>query len=243
MNFMHATRPVSLLIVTSLFLVSACAAPGSTQPQGPTVEQRYDLDAISRASFSGRAELHLVPSNETALVISAARNIIEALDVEVRGRHLSVEPKAGVQLSRSASPVYTLYVDRLQRLDLDGAVALSGEQRGSGDFSIHVSGSVSGELAVTVPSLNVASSGSVELSLSGQTDHLDIDSSGSVRLDATNLLARTAQLDSSGASHLDIWVEDNLDISSSGATRVRYRGQPRINQNTSGASSITALDD
>ncbi|WP_157954315.1 head GIN domain-containing protein [Saccharospirillum mangrovi] len=234
----------AVLMLAAAWLLSGCIGPMTIHARGPDVEQRYALGELERASFSGRGDVRLVPSNESVLVVSAPQNILDVLDIEVRQGRLNAGPRHGVRLSHTTpAPVYTLYVNELERLDFSGSMVVHADQLNTHSLRLSGSGAVKGDLRVNVSELSIHGSGSVDLTLTGQTDTLDVHGSGAVRLDATDLLARSVELYSSGSAHVSVWAEESLKVHSSGSTRVRYRGQPLVSQSISGSSSVEALDD
>ena len=87
----------------------------------------------------------------------------------------------------------------------------------------------------------VEASGSSAVTLQGSAANVDLGAGGASRIDAQNLEAITATADSSGSSNISVWVSESLSARASGASSVRYRGNPTtIDRSTSGSGSIGA---
>jgi len=231
---------IALLMVSTL-LLSACVGPMTVRASGPVVEQRYELNGIDRVYFSGGGEVRILPSNESVLVVSAARNVHQALDIDINDDRLKAGPQRRVRIPSSSSPVYTLYVNELDRLGVSGYMTVIADQLRGEELTLSVSGRAEVDMNIEATALNIHCSGSADITARGLVDQLDIHTSGSVKLEGSDLLARHVDIATSGSSRVTIWAEESLDIRSSGSTRVRYRGQPLVSQSISGSSSVKAL--
>lgn len=239
---MMKRMPTALLVLTSL-LLTACAGPTAIRPSGPLIERSYPLPPLSRVSFYHVGDVRVVSADESMLVVSASQNVQDVLDIDINDQRLKVGPFRGYHLTRAARPSYTLYINELERLDLSGSMSVQADRLVVQALTLAASGSVKGDLQVVAETLHVSGSGSINLTLTGQVEQLEVHGSGSIKLNSQDLLARRVEVRSSGSSNISVWAEDSLDIHTSGSTRVRYRGQPRVSQSVSGSSSIEALDD
>lgn len=231
------------LLMVSAVVLSACVNQVTVESGGPVVEQRFDLRGIDRVYFSGRGEVRILPSNESVLVVSATQPVQQALDIDIRDDRLKAGPKHRMRIATDSRPVYTLYVNELDRISVSGAMLITADQLRSDDLTLSVSGRAEVDMRVEATTLTINCSGSADIKVEGLVDHLDVNTSGSVRLEAGDLLARAVDISTSGSSRATIWAEESLHIRSSGSTRVRYRGQPLVSQSISGSSSVEALDE
>jgi hypothetical protein len=62
--------------------------------------------------------------------------------------------------------------------------------------------------------------------------------SGASVLKAFDFAVSKAKVNASGASHCKVTVSDNLTVIASGASTVLYHGDPTVNSNVSGGSSV-----
>ena len=76
-------------------------------------------------------------------------------------------------------------------------------------------------------------------SASGETKEADITLSGLGSVDAKNLHAINAKINSTAVGNVDLYVTDQLDIKASGLGEVNYYGNPKIvNRQTEGIGKI-----
>lgn len=89
--------------------------------------------------------------------------------------------------------------------------------------------------------LSVEMSGAGRLEVSGMGERLVVNSSGAGRYDGGDFRVREAEVRLSGASRTVVFAEDLLKVSASGAARVEYKGNARVEKAISGVSSIRSL--
>ena len=74
--------------------------------------------------------------------------------------------------------------------------------------------------------------------MKGQVLKLTIDLSGESHLVLSDMIARDADVDASGASHVELNVQKSLRVEASGASKITYLGNPAISKDLSGASFV-----
>ncbi len=108
------------------------------------------------------------------------------------------------------------------------------------------SADLSGACTITASGLSGAAfklslSGASQATLKGKVRELQADLSGASRVDARQLETQATDLDLSGASNAKVHASTSLKVSSSGASQVEYKGNPKIQQDVSGVAKINRL--
>lgn len=85
-------------------------------------------------------------------------------------------------------------------------------------------------------------SGASKATLAGHVGKLEIESSGASHLILDKLYARDVDVNSSGASHIQVNVQKTLNVDASGASKITYKGRPNISKDVSGASFVQRAD-
>ena len=89
--------------------------------------------------------------------------------------------------------------------------------------------------------LEIISSGASSIRLSGQADYLSVSLSGACDFRAEQLHTRAVEALLAGASRLDLGNVDTISYGVSGASNLRYQGQPVvIGQVVTGASTVNS---
>jgi Putative auto-transporter adhesin, head GIN domain len=106
--------------------------------------------------------------------------------------------------------------------------------------SFDISGASSGNLTgINNESLTIDASGASKIKVEGAAKELRVDLSGACRLDAENLKSESVWVEASGASNATVFASNEINAEASGASCVRYAGEPKeVKKQSSGASSV-----
>lgn len=133
-----------------------------------------------------------------------------------------------------------LQFDQIESIDLSGAAQMYVRDRLEADrFELDISGASEVEFSIDANEIIIDASGASEAKIDGRVEVKDIDLSGASRLIAGDLRSQDCNIECSGASSATINVERDLRADASGASTVRYYGNPEyVNSDASGASSV-----
>ena len=201
------------------------------------IEQR-NIKSFNAIEVSGGFEVELTQSGNEELTIEADENLMRFIVTEVHGKTLKIYSEGG--LNPQAGLKARIAFNELRSIELSGAVKLYGNNViRLKDLEIDGSGASDIELSLQAVRLNVDLSGASKLRLEGNADNFLIEGSGASKFYAAELKTASTRLDLSGASFAEVWATGSLELEASGASEIRYKGDPEtIRTNTSGASSI-----
>ena len=174
---------------------------------------------FNEVSISGVGLLLIEHGDVESLTITADDNLLRHIGSDVREGRLFLGPEDGVDLEQITEIVYRLTVRSLDAIDASGVVEVVAHDILSHSFIANVSG---------VSSVN----------LTGETDFLDVNISGVSNFWGREFLTLDTQVIASGVTEVVVNVRDRLDATVSGASVVRYLGNPAISANVSGASTV-----
>jgi hypothetical protein len=228
--------------LASLLLLAGCSnfsMGNAVTGSGHTVAKPFDLAGFSKLSAGSAFQVNVTQGASYSVVVTIDDNLVEYLDVTKSGDtlRLSLKPDVGM---RNATLQAQVTMPELTGLDLSGAahttlagfssekpvtVGLSGASHLQGDLR-------SGDAQFHL-------SGASKVELRGSASNLKVSASGASRTQLDQFNVKEAVVDASGASHITLNVADKLEAEASGASHVRYLGQPQVlKSHTSGASSI-----
>jgi hypothetical protein len=90
--------------------------------------------------------------------------------------------------------------------------------------------------------LNLTLKDTSRLDISGRVNELELHATGAVDINGANLQTERAQVNLSGASEAIIFVTDQLDAAITDSAELRYRGNPSVSDNISGAGNIERIE-
>ncbi len=237
---------VPLAVAAAIALpLSGCRA--ATMIDGGELQTITDLDEVTdfdALQISSSFEVEIVRGDEHKLELRVGEGAADEVTVEQDGDTLKLGRKGDSSLwsfgNADGRLEATITMPRLRELRLSGAsdATMTGFDDGE-DMKIDVSGA--SELRGTIRSgdLAIDAAGASSITLEGEGDAITVDGSGASSIDLSDLRVREADIDASGASEVELDVEQRLSADASGASSVRYRGEPELDDiRTSGASSV-----
>lgn len=217
-------------------------ADGSRIGQGE-YQQEFKVGNFNRIDISGGFYAEVRQGTEFRVVIDGSRRDVEDLQVRVEGNELNIDYQNklfGSGLRRRRDVNIRIEMPLLEGVDLSGAV--NATVKGF-DQTKNLKIDLTGASKATFTSLNAESidadlTGASRLNLLGTTRSLRADLTGACHLNAGGLKTEEANLDASGASYAGVDVSRQLRASASGASRIRYRGEAKVQESSSGGSSV-----
>ena len=224
-------------------MLSNCLYSERVRGSGRSVTYNENFKNFNELDFSNAIEVEIEYGDEYEVVVSIDNNLKEYVEIEKHGDKLKLGLRDNVSYSRVDFKVH-ITMPYITSLDASGAcdIKLSGF-KSEKDLSIDVSGATELEGFVHVGDLYLDVSGASEIDLIGSGKNLSIDGSGASELNFGDFKVMTADIELSGASEVEVNVMEEMSIDCSGASEVKYYGNPRMkNISSSGASEIKSLD-
>lgn len=206
-------------ITSKLFNVSI--GWSGVKGSGNVVTEKRDVSEFKGVDVGGVFQVAIVAGKEYSVEVEADDNLQPLIKTEVDDGVLRIESEG--RISKSSTLKIRISAPDIDSLDSSGvsAIKLSGVKNSA---------------------LSVESSGASKITVEGATGNLTVDVSGASMVDAAGLQAENARVGASGASKITVNASNEIDADLSGASKVRYAGDPKnIIRNTSGASRVEQL--
>ncbi len=230
-----------------LFLLSqlaiSCTFAGSFGVKGSGVKktEAREVSNFTGLDISGGFEVVLKQGSTQSVVIEADDNLLRDIITEVRGGELNIYTRNNVW-PHTKMKAYITFV-KLEDIDISGAVKVFADENLSFDrLGIEGSGASEINFSADVRNLKADFSGASKLILKGNVNTVFIECSGASKLYLADFNANEVQLDLSGASYAEVSAAEKLIVEASGASDVKYKGEPKtFTVDTSGASKVRKL--
>lgn len=236
---------VFMLVIAASYAVvslSACNGLGCKNGSGKMVSESRNVGDFSKIDISGSFTVVIKQDSVPSVSITADDNLMKYIKTEVDDNKLRVKSKGNM----CSSGKFTLVIGlrNLSAIHTSGAVDVSSNGKiTTKDLDINMTGASKLTLDLNADNVNTTGGGVTEINLTGQASTHNVKLSGAGHLNALDFVVAKYSIESSGASHCKINVLNTLDINSSGASDVQYRGNPSsVNNNKSGASSLTKIN-
>jgi hypothetical protein len=257
-----AAALVLALVLALVFALAGCG--GVVVGSGDLVDRAYDFEGFTRVDVSQQFEVEVVRGDASAVNVTVDDNLVDRLEVSLEGDTLRIALEGGTvyqgTTQRATVTLPELFGMSLSgasqgsvagfdsgdplELELSGASTLELVDVSAGDGSFGVSGAshLEGEVALAAVAMEL--SGASRATLVGLGEAADLRASGASKLELGGFTLENAQVELSGASSATVDVSGTLDVEASGASNLRYEGDPSLGRvETSGASSIQPAGD
>ena len=235
---MRLKASASLLLIA--MVVSGCTA---IRGSGNVITIEVPVDDFTRLAVSHSFEVNVTVGEQPSLVLRVDDNLEDSLDVGVTDDTLRIGLKPRTTVSNETLEADVTVIS-LDAIDSSGAVNVHLDTLAGSTLDLRLSGASEVDGAVDFESITSEVSGASNISLSGRAANLDVDASGAsdlslLDLDVDGLIVRL-----SGASSAEVSVNDSIVATLSGASSLRYRGDPDVSAlDISGASTIGKITD
>ena len=158
------------------------------------------------------------------------------------GTKLKIYTKSGWGERFHEMTIYLTFKN-LNYVDFSGAVEVSAENALTfSELEMDVSGAAEIDLEMKAEKYTAEFSGASEIDFRGSCKTGYIEISGASEFDAEGLQFDELSIELSGASEARIFATNKLRVDASGASEIRYKGNPpNISIDESGASSIKPM--
>lgn len=211
---------------------------------GEVIKKTINTSDYDKISGSNSIDITLIKGKEGTITVEAESNIMEHLEIEVKGDKLEIGIEDGYNINTRKGIKITVPVEKISSLSMAG----SGDIRSnmtlkSRDMDISVAGSGDIDVAVESEKLDVSIAGSGDVKISGRTEYLDASVAGSGGIDGFNLKANNVDASIAGSGDVSIYCNGGkLKASIVGSGDLRYKGTTSdVKKSIMGGGDITKM--
>jgi hypothetical protein len=241
-------KQILLLLIAILGINTANAQWWSSNKRvdgnGQIVTKVFNTSDYDKISGRNSLNIVLVEGKEGTITVEAESNIMEHLEVEVKGDRLEIGIEDGYNINTRKGIQVRVPVKNISSLSMAGSGDITSTVKLK-SRNMHISVAGSGDIAVEVTSekLRVSIAGSGDIKLSGRTEHLDASVAGSGDISAFNLKANNVDASIAGSGDVSVYCTGGeLQASIIGSGDLRYKGTTsKIKKSIMGSGDITKM--
>jgi hypothetical protein len=209
---------------------------------GNMATDSHQLSDFNKINIEGGFKVVLKQDSSLMLKITADDNLLKYIKVSVDDHRLHIYTKKN--FCNSGEMTLNIGVRNLEEIKGAGAVDVSADGKlVTKDINFQFSGASKVNLELNAANVTTHSSGATELNLKGQATSHYIDLSGVGKVNALDFVVGSCEIHTTGAGHCDVNVLNSINVHSTGASEVRYRGNPTsISNDKTGASSLEKIN-
>jgi hypothetical protein len=226
-----------------LFSLSCKKSPTDSSSEtivgsGTLVTEVRSLAQFHSVDLNTVGNLNVTQGAGQEVSVTINDNILQYIQTTVSNGKLIIDVEPGHQFSNFNLTVDITMTD-LEALSNMGAGSISGINTFKVDsVSLALTGAGEINFQIEADQLNSSLSGAGNIVLSGTVSTHQIGLSGAGNILAFELITETSTINLSGAGRAEVYVNQLLDVTISGAGSVYYKGQPTIIQNITGSGSL-----
>jgi hypothetical protein len=225
------------IVISSL---SACMF-NCVHGSGKQASETRKVGNFNKLTISGGFKIVLKQDSSMTLNITADDNLLKYIKTDITGSRLRIYTKKNI--CDAGEMTINIGVRNLEEVKASGAVEVESDGKvKTGDLRFKLSGATKINMDLTATNVSASGSGATEVTLKGQASSLDVDLSGSGKVHALDFAVDNCVISSSGVGESEVNVSKTLAIHSSGASDVKYKGNPSITNDKSGASNVEKIN-
>jgi hypothetical protein len=228
---------IVVLLLIVVLVVSGCCGPlcdtvTRTVPRissrrivgsGALIERELDLEGFTRLEIGSAFDVELTQSSIYSVVVTSDDNVADDVRVTLSGDSLTLTLRPVALSLTNVTLRAEISMPTLDGVELSGASRLEGY--------------------IDTDDVRFEVSGASRLYMEGTGGDMRLDASGASRVDLADFRVDDAELEVSGASDVTVYAMGRLDVEASGASTVRYLGNPLMGRiDSSGASTVKPGD-
>lgn len=232
---------ILFIAVISLSVLSSCRF-GCIKGSGHQVSETHKMGDFTQIDISGGFKVNLKQDSSLAVSITADDNLMKYIHTTIEGDRLRIYSRKN--FCGSGEIMINIGVKNLDRIKTSGAVDVTSDGKlNTKDISIDLNGASKVNMDLNAANVSTEGSGASEIHLKGQASSHKVHLTGSGKIYALDFVVGSYDIETTGASECEINVLHDLNVNTTGASEIKYRGNPAsINTHKTGASSVTKID-
>ena len=202
----------------------------------PYKDEVRECKPFHAVEISGNIELTLTKDSVQRVTVSSPDDFISRVETKVENGVLHVYSH-GILVNRSIK--VTISSDSIKNITAKGACKITSDyQYAVSDLKIELLGASEANLEVKIAGmLDLDTKGASKVELKGTCDKLKVNGVGASEIEATDLIAKDADIHVSGATHANVFATENLNAEAYGASDIDCKGHPKNVKKTDHVSS------
>lgn len=227
-------------LILSVTLVACNFAKEKVRGNGNIQSEVRNESGFQSVEVQGAIKLYVRQDSNFSVKVEADENLLKHIETYLEKNTLIIKPENGIRLKPSRSVKVFISGPSFRYFNVSGASEVNSEGRISSpdELFLDLSGASTAKLDIKSPKTGIDLSGACTARVSGETRDLEIEASGASNAYCYALQTENATVDLAGASNAEVFASVNLDAAASGASNIRYKGNPAVKQSTSGASGV-----
>jgi hypothetical protein len=227
----HAMKSIFQFLAIPLLLLSISCDERNYSVSTASVQEKKNLTGVTRLQLDGVFNLKITQSDQESIEVIGDESMIKKLLIDQDGDllTLSMEEDLGDNFFAKNELRINLSLKDLKELKYDGV----GNVKTQGTFKVgdvRLIGSGVGNLELDLDAQQIDADFDMvgNINLQGKANRAFFTNNGVGNLDASNLIVKDMEINSSGIGNVEVHCTGELSLVVDGIGKVSYSGHPRI---------------
>ena len=233
--------PIAFIALLAIAVLPSCRFR-CTKGSGHHVSENTKVSNFTRISVSGGFKVTLKQDSSLNVSVNADDNLVKYIHVESDGNELKIYTKKN--MCPSGEMTVTIGLRNLERLKGSGAISFVSDGKiNAKDLDIKLNGASNVDMDLTAGNVSTQTAGASQINLKGQATSHRIEMTGNGNVRAFDFVVGKYEIRTTGASDCEINVLNDLQVNATGASDVKYKGNPaNVNTSKLGAATVTHVN-
>ena len=225
-----------------LTCVSCSATDLDNESSVSGTSRNFDIKGYNQVEVNGAFDVDISYAEDYKTVLKGPEDLLDDVDVAMSNDVLTVSKQEGVgDIFEDGTVKVIVETPALEDIEIKGAGESSVTGLSGKSCEITLAGATEGDMNISYQELKVEVLGASSLHLVGSGKTLIAEVLGASNMNAKGYEVEDAELEVAGSSDARVNATKNLKAEVLGASEVKYVGQPDIDSETAGFSSIEQL--
>ncbi|MBV8389940.1 MAG: DUF2807 domain-containing protein [Mucilaginibacter sp.] len=232
---------ILFIAAISLSVLSSCRF-GCVKGSGHQVTKSDRVTDFTRLDISGSFKVNLKQDSSLNVSITADDNLMKYIHASLDGDRLRIYSKKN--LCGSGEMIINIGVKNLTEIKAAGGINLVTDGKlTTKDLKFELNGASKVDMDLNADNVITEGHGSTDMNLRGQAASHKIEFAGSGKINALDFVVGSYDIETTGASDCNINVLNELNVNTTGAADIKYKGNPsKVNTSKMGAATVTKIN-
>ncbi|MBL4715322.1 MAG: hypothetical protein COC01_04695 [Bacteroidetes bacterium] len=210
---------------------------------GVEITKTYEFKDFDEVRIGHTFEISVTKGPEYKVEVISEEKYMDNIDVGVDGDELYIDYEWEFFSwgNHSKRIKVNIVMPHLSKATFSGASLSSIKGFEEEELKIEISGASESDIEINSEELKLEVSGASKCKLTGDALNFHLEISGASELDSFKFSADNIKADLSGASSAKVNAVKILDVIASGASTLEFKGNAKVTEDVSGASSIKKI--
>jgi len=229
---------MKLKLVLSVLLVSFFSVTGFAQEEDDWDSKNFEVGDFSEIILDGAFKVYLVQGDHCSVKVKATNDDVFE-NIKIRRNQNEVEIKMDQSFFKYSRISLYITFKTLEKLNIEGGVTLkTNGYLNLNDFTVNIEGGANIDLDMKAKNVEVYGEGGFLFELKGVADKLDVTIKGAGHVGAADLKTRDVSFTVAGFGTGSVYATNSLNAKIEGVGKLRYKGDPKVNQYIDGLGSV-----